>query len=960
MGRGNTITDSRNVSGSTDLAQGDLIAFVPTLLPQDEIIQVPRTTAPTTTPGSQNPPVGIPPGYGQPMQPGYTSPSTGIVEPGNNVPYISPRPSAGLDGLIQEGFGSRQQHEAMSILDGLISIARDSGDGRATSTVPVGNANNPQGYVNLTYDRNTGLLYTSDATGRDGQLYEYVPLTNLLGRLRLPDASSDVYDHYESLKIALTNDGRVPAYPKPQPSPSPVDQPDSPPSPTPAEQQVPLYTGGELRDRIEQFLPQSGTNEEFGGQRIVFGTDGRELATQSVVNWNKSSDTTTAIALEISYQDPNTGQRATAWVGYFNVDPKNVQSLAGNIHATGSFDVLHPETVLADSGLSQPGLEARIGRQEDRAFAANLPTAGKQLSPIFSNSEYEQGKATIANNNAIDIAANRIDEIDLIIPADDGRGAFAQNITRGQAVSLLNYAQDTGLLRDGVDLNSVIAANGLQDLIGVEDGRAVVKQNPPQSEAQTPAASNENNDWKETPGLNESEKDNLQEQFDRYGITDSEAQSAIAREVASGRKTAYEAITAYLDGRLGFDGGNGGNTGRPGAVAAPGDQPDDQGIEISLNEFQNVRLAPESLDDVFRPGRQVEVEGSNGGLEQWEIAGVTDNGVVVHKPGQPDQTRTYPFEQLHDLIGNNFEIELELMTISEIEDELSALVPDSGQSVTIGSDPENTVMAPEFMSASQNHLSFAANADGSYTLIERSDDGTMINTGDGWERIQNQSVNVQPGTRVRIGGEEGITFAVPQQSPQEPSSQGTPRGWDQFNYSALIASDPQGIISWPTPLGGYLSKDETWLLYSSASLLEADALSGYKARAVVDPSQLEQAFNVILPIAAEYGVPFKVPVPGVRTSKSFTFYDPVDPSTGRSRSPEEWASFLQAVEDALTNLNIRPGNLPTGDTRLQGSDYLSWTFDNTREVRNRTGSYIPADQRVIDPTQGPFSGIVIR
>jgi hypothetical protein len=463
-------------------SQGDLIAFVQTVLRRETPIRGPAAPA-----GTQNRPIGVPPGHGQPTQPGYTPGSPGLGDPGT-MPYVSPRPSAGLDGLIREGFGSRQRHEMLSVLDGMISVARDSADGRAMITVPVGNASNPQGYVNLTYDRNTGQLYTSDPTGRDQQLYKYVPLSNLLESLRLPPAGSDIYNDYKSLGLALENDGRVPAHPRPaqqQTTPPETVQPLTSP-PQVQHDPAPTFTSKELRDRIKQFLPRA----ETGNVPSIYGTYGGDAARSEVAKWNDANDTNVAVALEVTYWDPYTKQEARTWVGYFDVNPKSVQNLIRYIDETRSFNVNNKDGALTDSKLSPEKLSARSRLIEDRAFAANLPFIGepsaRQMKSVVTEAGYQQSKATIAVNNAVDIAAGRIDQIDLIIPADNSRGAFLQDITRGNAVSLLNYARETGLLRDGVDLDSVVAANGLQDLLGVTGGRAVVKPPTPVTQPLNP------------------------------------------------------------------------------------------------------------------------------------------------------------------------------------------------------------------------------------------------------------------------------------------------------------------------------------------------------------------------------------------------------------------------------------------------------------------------------------------
>ncbi len=236
-----------------------------------------------------------------------------------------------------------------------------------------------------------------------------------------------------------------------------------------------------------------------------------------------------------------------------------VPDLVRNIDATSSFNVNNKDRYLTDSGLSPEGLSTRSRRLEDRAFAANLSFIGeRQMSPIMGAEAYESGKTTIAANNRASIAASRIDQIDLIIPADSGRAGFIQNIMRGNAASQLNYFRDSGLLRDGVGLNDMVAANGLQDLIGVENGRAVVKPAqalppllPPDPSANPEPANPDEPpqlpSLPEQPLLNPFPADaRVEEAARRYGVSPHDVQAEMNRNPGMNPDTA----AARLAGRI--------------------------------------------------------------------------------------------------------------------------------------------------------------------------------------------------------------------------------------------------------------------------------------------------------------------------------------------------------------------------------------------------------------------------
>ncbi|NJM35204.1 MAG: hypothetical protein HC850_11400, partial [Rhodomicrobium sp.] len=262
--------------------------------------------------------------------------------------------------------------------------------------------------------------------------------------------------------------------------PVPIYQPPAsvPPAPT--------YNSQQLTQRVLEFLPRSGLNNP-----VSYGQNG-DQALADVANWNRAY-TTPAVAFNITYWDPYTKQQATGWVAYFGVNPASISNLIRNIDATNAFNINNQADILANSGLSDRGLATRIRQLQNNVFAASLPTISaqpgnaQQMVPVFDPSNYNPFKTTIAGNNYANIARNNIDNLDLIIPADYGLSAFIQGVSRGIVVSLLNYWNNSGLLRNGVNLDGVIAANGLSDLIEVVNGQARLKPAPTGTSTNQPA-----------------------------------------------------------------------------------------------------------------------------------------------------------------------------------------------------------------------------------------------------------------------------------------------------------------------------------------------------------------------------------------------------------------------------------------------------------------------------------------
>lgn len=281
-------------------------------------------------------------------------------------------------------------------------------------------------------------------------------------------------------------DAQPPSRPAPLVAPPPATGRTSPGIAPPAVTPAPRFDGTQLAGRVQEFLPRAGTNPPQ-----VFGTQGGDAARKAAADWNRASDTTVAVPLQTRYWDPATKQQADTWVLYTGVDPASARGLAESVDRTGQFNVLNRDRALRDAGLSEAGLSARADRMRDRAFAEGLPViGGRRMQPLLSNADYGKARETIRTNNAQDLARARIDSIDLVVPLDKGRGAFIQDVTRGQAASALNMLQRTGLLRDGVSVGDVIGANGLGSVLATDpSGRVVPRQPPaPAKSPQTPRA----------------------------------------------------------------------------------------------------------------------------------------------------------------------------------------------------------------------------------------------------------------------------------------------------------------------------------------------------------------------------------------------------------------------------------------------------------------------------------------
>jgi hypothetical protein len=239
--------------------------------------------------------------------------------------------------------------------------------------------------------------------------------------------------------------------------------------------------------RANQLEVQNGTTL-FDTTVNVEVDEGSALQRVRDINANSSGDAPVALFIPLesriagSEGAGGTGRAAT----FFVQTPDRVRDFFDTMVDQGRFTI--PEGQSRDSAfqdlLERSGVggsfAGRLSAAQDTGYRARLPQIGGQQPQLVVGEEaYTEfrSRAREANAGARDAVASgdgsRMDSLALVVPGPGPRGAFAENLTRGETASLLNAMQDSGLIRDGVSMNDIIAANNLQDFVGIEGGQVV-------------------------------------------------------------------------------------------------------------------------------------------------------------------------------------------------------------------------------------------------------------------------------------------------------------------------------------------------------------------------------------------------------------------------------------------------------------------------------------------------------
>lgn len=636
-----------------------------------------------------------PPGNGLPNTPGLlaggfltaqvVAPDAGVeaaraaLERAFNLPSANPPPPAGLGARAAQMIGNFARLGLAFVAgryltsEGELNLAKDLGQiGRSVTMQDMHDASAAMEAMGWTGE-GMGDDWTADQRTRFIEGAAELQRLRADGTIGSDTFSQAMNDLFQGVAQGGNSSGQVYGPPLPSedttvtfPTPSPAPTPTGNPPPLVGPAPAPRFDGDELAARIQEFLPRSGPNLPE-----IYGTNGGDAARQAAAEWNRQSDTTVAVALNVRYWDPYTKQETNSWVLYTDVDPSAARNLARNIDETAQFNVTNRDTALADSGLSEAGLLDRAG---DIAFLGSLPSiGGRSMEPVLNEAGYVSSRSTIRSNNGIDLAAGRLDEIDLIIPGDGDRSAFLQDVTRGQAAALLNAFRDSGLLRDGVTLEGVIAANGLGSVLDTDaQGRAVVVPAAPQapvSGAQPVEAlrSPDEIDREITRRLTPEEQEFWREYSEAHPDV-----ATLIRDAAHDADEASmaEAARALMRGAYGQDvvawlrgGGLGSGMvppgGRiPGAAVGGAPEPDPRdlrnllGYASQLSEDQMARL-PEGIRDILHGNIELGLQNgifdaneriaANAALGRLERVGVSEAGVLAERlppPGEPPFTET--------------------------------------------------------------------------------------------------------------------------------------------------------------------------------------------------------------------------------------------------------------------------------------------------------------------------------
>lgn len=243
----------------------------------------------------------------------------------------------------------------------------------------------------------------------------------------------------------------------------------------------------ELDIRANNLEAQRGTTL-FGSTVAVEVSAGDAMRRAQDLNANSRGADPMALYIPLESNivgSEGAGGRGRAFAYYVNT-PDNVRGFFDSMVDQGRVTLPAGQTrdqafqgLLDQSGVGR-SFSSRLNAAQDMNYSARLPEIGGQRPALVdSDAAYQQarGQARASNSSAKDAFAagdgSRVDQLSLVVPGTGPRGAFADNLTRGETAALLNTMQDTGLVRPNVSLNDVIAANDLQGLVGVQNGRAV-------------------------------------------------------------------------------------------------------------------------------------------------------------------------------------------------------------------------------------------------------------------------------------------------------------------------------------------------------------------------------------------------------------------------------------------------------------------------------------------------------
>ena len=477
----------------------------------------------------------------------------------------------------------------------------------------------------------------------------------------------------------------------------------------------------------------------------------------------------------------------------------------------------------------------------------------------------------------------------------------------------------------------------------------------------------------------------------------------------------------------------------------------DEGAPLSLNVGDGLRLdlSPRTFGDILAPGTPVEVRRTSGAVETWQVYQVTGDTVVVSSDaGGQTLTKSYNGDTLDRLLDVNPDLRERIVPSARAEAVANAL--GVGDTATIGRRPDADISVPGQRTVSREHASITRlpdTADGRAVHLigdANSTNGTLVRTADGTIEIpRGGTVMVEgpvslvvgrvgapggeglydPGLVIALGdapapGVPGVPGAPLDISPNAPP--GAPRQVYDPNDLRIAPSDlarseasfanlealkgdlyaargtdayvrteiptENGIARIYAPSG-----TAEWYDYVPRSF-DPSQMTGFKARLSVAPQDTAKAWDIVLDVAEEHGLRFKMAtpetlggqvglrngVPSTQDGKTFTLYHAA-PRTGGAEeslraSSERWAEALQEISDRFEANGIEPHRFadpnldaPLHDVPIEGGfPGVSYTFDKSvggswTDVFG-PGGYVSASERGPNfiPPGGPFEDMRLR
>ncbi|WP_238231100.1 5'-3' exonuclease [Methylobacterium hispanicum] len=172
-----------------------------------------------------------------------------------------------------------------------------------------------------------------------------------------------------------------------------------------------------------------------------------------------------------------------------------------------------------------------------------------------------------------------------------------------------------------------------------------------------------------------------------------------------------------------------------------------------------------------------------------------------------------------------------------------------------------------------------------------------------------------------------------------------------LRYAAVLPGDDAGAFAVDGPgwavsaMPSSMAHVDAWIRFDfrrpDLRVEQGPGHEGWKIHVSVDPGQVAEAWDALLPIAAEARLQAKVAGPSLlarlgdpanrQAGKTLVLYAETAPDVGR------WRAILARVEEALDKAGVAPGPRVAGDRPISGSSYLQRRADRGRDGRYASG-----------------------